>query len=78
MLPGLDRVLLGRQPEGVEAHRVQHVVVGHPLEAGVDVGADEPQRVADVEAAARWIREHVQHVQLLPAFGGQLWIAQQP
>ena len=41
VLAGLDGVLLGRQTERVEAHRVQHVVAGHPLEAGEDVGADE-------------------------------------
>ena len=51
VLAGLDRVLLGGQAEGVEAHRVQHVVSGHALEAGVDVGADEAERVTDVQAA---------------------------
>ena len=33
---GLHRVLLGGQAERVEAHRVQHVVAGHPLVAGED------------------------------------------
>ncbi len=66
VLAVLDRVLLGRQAEGVEAHRVQHVAAVHPLVAGVDVGADEAQRVADVQPAATGVREHVEHVELRP------------
>ena len=61
---GLHRVLLGGQAERVEAHRVQHVEAGHPLVAGVAVGADVPERVTDVQAGARRVREHVLHVQL--------------
>ena len=64
VLAGLDRVLLGRQTERVEAHRVQDVEAGHAREAGVDVGSDEAERVADVEALAAGIREHVEHVAL--------------
>ena len=56
---GGDGVLLGRQPEGVVAQRVQHVVARHAHEAAVDVGADVPQRVADVQAGARGVGEHV-------------------
>ncbi len=78
MLSGLDGELLGRQPERVEAHRVQHVVPGHPLEAGEHVGADEPQRMPDVQATARRIREHVQHEQLLATGRSQLRIAKRP
>ena len=64
VLAGLHRVLLGRQAEGVEAHRVQHVVAGHPLVAGEHVGADVAERVADVQPVAAGVREHVQHVEL--------------
>ena len=64
VLAGLHRVLLGGQAEGVVAHRVQHVVAGHALEAGVDVGADVAERVPDVEAGAARVREHVEHVEL--------------
>ena len=53
VLAGLHRVLLGREAERVVAHRVQDVVPAHPLEAGVDVGADVAERVADVEARRR-------------------------
>ena len=67
VLAGLHGVLLGRQPEGVEAHRVQHVAARHPLVAGVDVGAGVAERVADVEARAGRVREHVEHEQLLAA-----------
>ncbi len=64
---GLDGVLLGRQPERVEAHRVQHVVAGHALVAGVDVGGDVAERVADVQTGARRVREHVEDEELVPA-----------
>ena len=64
---GLDGVLLGGQPEGVPAHRVQHVDAAHPLVAGDGVGADVALRVADVEARARRVGEHVEHVELGPA-----------
>ena len=75
VLAGLDRVLLGGQAERVEPHRVQHVVAGHALEPGVHVGADEPQRVADVQAGAGRIGEHVEHEQLLAAGGRQVGVA---
>ncbi len=69
VLAGLHGELLGGQPEGVEAHRVQHVAPGHPLVAGVHVGADEPERVADVQAVVRRVREHVEDEQLLAGRG---------
>jgi hypothetical protein len=67
VLAGLHRELLGGQPERIESHRVQHVVAGHPLEAPVHIGADEAEGVADVQAGARRVREHVEHEQLLAA-----------
>ncbi len=60
---GLHRVLLGGQPERVEAHRVQHVEPGLALVPGVAVGADVAQRVADVQTGAGRVGEHVLHVQ---------------
>ena len=65
VLAGLHGELLGGQAEGVEAHRVQHVATGHPLVAGEHVGADEPERMADVQAVVRRVREHVEDEQLL-------------
>ena len=76
VLAGLDGELLGGQPERVEAHRVQHVVAGHPLEAGEHVGADEAERVSDVQAGARRVREHVEHEQLLAACRGEVGIGE--
>ncbi len=76
VLAGFDGELLGGQAEGVEAHRVQHVVAGHPLEAGEHVGADETERVPNMQSAARRVREHVEHEQLLAALGGQLGVGQ--
>ncbi len=67
MLAGLHRVLLGRKPEGVVAHRVQHVVAAHAHVAREHVGADVAERVPDVEACATRVREHVEHVELAPA-----------
>jgi hypothetical protein len=61
---GLEGVLLGGQAEGVVAHGVHHVVARHAQIAGVDVGADEAERVAHVQTNARGVREHVEHVAL--------------
>jgi hypothetical protein len=53
----LDGELLGRQAEGVEAHRVQHVEAAHPLEVldgellGRQAEGVEAHRVQHVEAA---------------------------
>ena len=60
----LHGVLLGGQAEGVVAEGVEHVAAGHPVVAGEHVGADVAERVADVEAGARRVREHVEHVEL--------------
>ncbi len=48
MLPGLYGVLLGRQPEGIKAHGVQHIVAPEPFVAGDDVGGDVAQGMTDV------------------------------
>ncbi len=45
VLTGLHRVLLGREPEGVVAHGVEHVVAPHAHEAGEHVGADVAEGV---------------------------------
>jgi hypothetical protein len=49
MLPLLHRVLLGRQPERIEAKGVHHMRPGHPAVAAVNVGADVTERVPDVQ-----------------------------
>ena len=61
VLARLHGVLLGGQAERVEPHRVQDVVAGHAQVAGVDVGADEAQRVPDVQSVAARVGEHVEH-----------------
>ncbi len=63
---GLDRVLLGGQPERVVAHRVQDVEAVHPLEARVHVGGDVAERVPDVEPDPARVREHVEHEHARP------------
>eukprot|EP00965_Chrysotila_dentata_P188538 6172801-Pleurochrysis_carterae.AAC.3 len=59
------RVLLGGQAKGVPPHRVQHVVVAHPPVARHDVRCGVTFWVADMQARARRVREHVQHILLL-------------
>ena len=56
---GLHRVLLSGQTEGIEAQRVQYITADHPEVAGVHVGGDVAQRMADVQPLTRRIGEHV-------------------
>ena len=62
VLTGLDRALLGGQPERVEAHRVQYVVTAHAPVPRVGVGADVAQRVPDVQTRPGRVGKHVQDV----------------
>ncbi len=64
VLAGLDGVLLRGQAEGVPAHRVQDVEALHPLVAADDVGGGVAFRMADVQARAAGVGEHVEHVVL--------------
>ena len=66
MQPLEQGVVLGRQAEGVPAHRVQHVVTGHPLVAADHVAGNVVVQMADGEAVARRIGEHLEHVELWP------------
>ena len=59
MLAGLHGILLGRQAEGVVAHGVQHVLALHAVVAADHIGGEVAQRVADVQALAGRVREHV-------------------
>ena len=72
VLTGGDRVLLGRQAEGVPAHRVEDVEAVGLLIAGEDVRSGVAFRVADVEAGAGGVGEHVQDVVLRLAAGDGL------
>ena len=63
---GVNGVLLGGQAEGVPAHRVQHVLPAHALIAADDVRGGVPFGMADVQAIAAGVGEHVQHVDLPP------------
>ncbi len=57
----LDRRVLGGQPEGVPADRVQHVVTLQLQVPGHDVAHHERLGVTHVQVAGG-VREHVQHV----------------
>ncbi len=61
----LDRGVLGRQAEGVEAHREEHVVAPHPVIAGDRVGRRLDVPVPDVEIPRRVV-VHGQQVVLGP------------
>ena len=63
--PVLDRRVLGRQAEGVEADREEDVVAVHPPEAGERVGRRLDVPVADVQVARR-VGVHRQQVVLRP------------
>jgi hypothetical protein len=66
VLAGVDGVLLGGQPEGVEAEGVQYVMPGHAQVPPEHVGADVAQRVTDVQPDAAGIGEEVDQVELGP------------
>ena len=57
--PGLNRVLLGGQTEGVESHRVKDVEPFMPLESADDVGGGIALGMANMQSRPGWIREHV-------------------
>ncbi len=59
---GFDRVVFGGQAKGVPADGVEHVFALGALVAGEDVGDGVVLAVAEVQARARRIREHVEHV----------------
>ena len=69
MLAGLDRILLGRQAEGVIAHGVQHVLALHTMVAADHIGGKVAQRVTHMQTLARRIREHVHREIGRAAFG---------
>ena len=59
---GLDGVLLGGEAESIPAHRVEDIEAVHALVAADDVGRGVTLWMADVEAGARGVREHVEDV----------------
>ena len=65
MLPALDRGVLGRQPEAVEANRAQHAIPVHRPVADDQVAERVVADVAHVRRTRR-IRVHRQHVERGP------------
>jgi hypothetical protein len=57
-----DGGVLGRQAEGVEAHRAQHLVTGPPTEVRDDVTHGVVEDVPHVQLPGR-VREHLEHVE---------------
>ena len=68
MLARLDGILFGGKSVGIVAHGVEHVEALQSLVAGVDIGGDIAQGVTYVEASARGIGEHVEHIEFLLRF----------
>ena len=62
VLSGPDRILLGRKPERVPAHRMQHVEPAHAVMAREDVCRGVALGMPDVQALAAGVGEHVEHV----------------
>ena len=62
----LDRGILGRQAEGVPAHRMQHVEALGALVARDHVALGVVAHVTHVDAS-RWIGKHLEHVVFRPA-----------
>ena len=60
---------LGRQAVVVPAHRVEHALAAHPLEARDEVGVGVAEDVADVQAAAHRRRRGVDGVHVGPLGG---------
>ena len=61
----LDGKVLGRQAEGVPAHRIQHVIALHALFARNDIQRGVGARMADMQALTGRIRELDQCIELL-------------
>ena len=66
--PVLDRRVLGRQPEGIEPDRQEHVLAVHPPEAGERVGRRLDVPVPDVDVARR-VGVHRQQVVAVARLG---------
>ena len=66
MHAGLDRIVFGRQPEGVKAHRIKHVKALHPFFARHHVKRGIGTRMPHVQPGAGRIGKFDQNVKLLP------------
>ena len=64
MLPGLDRVLLGRETECIPAHRVKNIEAAQAFVARDDVRGGVTLGMSHVEPGAARIGEHIEHVKL--------------
>ncbi len=66
-----DGMFLGRKPECIKTHWVQHCFTAHPLKTADDVGCGVAFRMADVQPVAAGIREHIQNVDFFGPSGRQ-------
>ncbi len=64
VLAGFDGELLGGQAEGIPAHRVQDIEAPHPVEARENIRRGVALDMADMEAVAARVGEHVENVEL--------------
>ena len=73
VLTRLDRVLFGRQAEGIPSHRMEHIVAAQPVIAGQDVRCGVPFNVADMEAVSARVGKHIEDEVLL-RLGSKTWL----
>ena len=60
----LNRILFSRQTKRIVAHRIQNIEAFEPLETGINIRRNVSQRMPDVQARTRRIREHIQNIEL--------------
>ena len=71
VLPGFHRVLLGRQPERVPAHRMQHIEALSPAIACQDVCRRVALGMPDMQTCPRRVGEHVENVEFRRQIGSR-------
>ena len=57
-----DRVVFGRQAEGIKAHRLEYLIAFHAHVARVGIGEAVVIPVPEVQPRARGVREHLEDV----------------
>ena len=61
---GANCMLLRRQAEGIKPHWVHHTGALHPLKPRHDIGGSVALRMANMQAVAAGVGEHVEHIGL--------------
>src|SRR5690606_25081728 len=62
VLAGLDGILLCWETERIISHGVKYIISLQPFISCEYIRGDVSQWVAHMQAGARWIRKHIQHI----------------